>query len=399
MSASDTLRGLRPALIESRIRAFTGHGIHRTGWAGDDLTSAWLRDELRALGITAELERFDFPRVEYRTARLSWGDGRADGVPLYDGGFTDAAGIEGDLCAADEEDVFGKIVVDVGTLRGDVAKGGAAADTRYDDLAAAGALGLVLPSSDSDGAIVLRNAERIGRPFRLPVLQVATKDARPLLSTLLVGGEGVLTIDGERLRSRATNVVATLPGTDASARPIGVMTPKSGWFTCAAERGGGIAIWLALAEALAAMPDRRRTVQLVASGGHELSHLGLKDYLKRRPDAAAGPVAWLHLGASIGAREPRARFAAADDALGEIVERALTAAGVRDVEPLPIGQPGNGEAREIHAGGGRFVSFLGGHRFFHSPNDTVDQAVDAESVARWGGAALAIVQGMLDLDG
>ncbi|MEX2228849.1 MAG: hypothetical protein WEB13_04330, partial [Dehalococcoidia bacterium] len=137
---------------------------------------------------------------------------------------------------------------------------------------------------------------------------------------------------------------------------------------------------------------------LVASAGHELSHLGLKDYLKRRPAAAAGAVAWLHLGASIGAREPRARLAVADDALAEIVARAFADAAITDVEPLPLGQPGGGEARDIHASGGRFVSFLGGHRYFHSPNDTVERAVDAAAVARWGAAALAIVNGMLDLD-
>ncbi len=389
--------GFAPATIEARIRAFESFGIHRTGWEGDDRTSTWLRDELRAAGVDAELERFDFPRVEVRRARVSWSDGGADGLPMYDGGFTDAGGIDGELCAEDDADVFGKIVVATSGLSGDRTWSAPGADARYDELVAQGAVGLVVPCGDPDGNIVVRNAERILRPFKLPVLQVAPRDVRDLAGALVVGTEGVLEIDGERLRSRATNVVATLPGTDPDARPVGVMTPKSGWFTCAAERGGGIAIWLALAEALAAMPARRRTVHLVASAGHELHHLGLLDYFKRRPDAAPGAAAWLHLGASIGAREPAARMGASGDALHALATGALERAGAGPYEPLPAGAPGGGEAREIHERGGRFVTFLGGHRYFHSPSDTVERAVDAESVARWGAAAREIVEGMLAL--
>src|SRR5438552_1746598 len=85
-------RGFLPETIEARIRAYESFGIHRTGWPGDDQTSTWLRDELRAAGVEAELERFDFPRVEYRTARLSWNGGFADGIPMYDCVSPKAAG-------------------------------------------------------------------------------------------------------------------------------------------------------------------------------------------------------------------------------------------------------------------------------------------------------------------
>ncbi|MCA9856781.1 MAG: hypothetical protein KC458_05840, partial [Dehalococcoidia bacterium] len=67
------------------------------------------------------------------------------------------------------------------------------------------------------------------------------------------------------------------------------------------------------------------------------------------------------------------------------------------LEVFEVGNPGGGEARNIAEGGGRYVTFLGGHRYFHSPQDTVDVAVDAENVARWGQAAWTVLQGMLDL--
>ena len=388
--------GFDPAIIESRIRSFESFGVHRTGWPGDDATSEWLVAELRAAGIEAELERFTFPRVECRTARLTWPDGSAGGLPLYDGGFTPPGGIEGQLVAPDDGDVFGGIVVAFADQpRGDFAD--PALYERLEQMREAGAVGLVLVGGDASGDLVVRNAERIDRPAALPALQVAPGDAAALVPSVLMGAEATLEIDAERLSSSATNVVATLPGAGPQSAPVGIMTPKSGWFTCAAERGGGIAIWLALAEALAAMPERRRPLHLVASSGHELHYHGLASHFRARPDLAAGAVAWLRLGASIGAREPRPRMAASDEELLAIVSGALADANAGPREPLPAGSPGLSEARNISQAGGRYVSLLGGHALSHSPNDTVDRAVDAESVARHARAALTVVEAMLAL--
>ena len=385
--------GFDRATIETRIRGYESFGMHRTGWPGDDETSRWLVSELAGSGIEGSTERFSFPRFECRSARLRWPDGEAEGVPLYDGGVTSPRGLQGPLVAPDGDDLVGSIVVDSQPgPPGDPALYERAQRLRQD-----GALGLVLVSADEDGAVVLRNAERIDRPLDLPVLQLARADADGLASAVLLGAEGTIEVDGERLRSTATNVVATLAGEDPDAAPVGVVTPKSGWFTCAAERGGGIAIWLALAEALSTLPGRRRTVQMVASSGHELRHYGLRAYLEARPSLAAGAVAWLHLGASIGARRARARMVASDDALHAIAVAALKEAGAGPREPLPLGTAAGGEAREIAEGGGRWVSLLGGHPLFHSPNDLYDRAVDAESVASHARAALAIVEGMLAL--
>ena len=52
---------------------------------------------------------------------------------------------------------------------------------------------------------------------------------------------------------------------------------------------------------------------------------------------------------------------------------------------------GFGEARNIREIGGRFVSFLGGHPYFHSPSDTYDRCIDPESLAKhtmpWSGSS------------
>jgi hypothetical protein len=174
------------------------------------------------------------------------------------------------------------------------------------------------------------------------------------------------------------------------------MTPKSGWFTCAAERGGGLVIWLALAEALSSTPHRR-PIEFVASSGHEIHHYGLRAYIHARSTMVRDAAAWLHLGASIGARRPMARMAASNQQLHDLAVAAFEAAGSDPRESFPVGSPGSGEAREIATEGGSYVSLMGGHPYFHSPNDTTDRAVDSASVARHAKAALQIAEGMLKL--
>jgi hypothetical protein len=100
-------------------------------------------------------------------------------------------------------------------------------------------------------------------------------------------------------RGESANVVAHFG--DTSRKPIVVATPLSGWFTCAAERGTGIAIALRLVQRLA--PDH--PVVVVGSPGHELlHHIGLQVYLARN---ALDPALVVHLGANValGMRDPQ----------------------------------------------------------------------------------------------
>ena len=82
------------------------------------------------------------------------------------------------------------------------------------------------------------------------------------------------------------------------------MTPRSSWWQSTAERGGGIVCWL---ETLRALLGERpaRPVVFTANTGHELGHLGLDDFIARRPgwdrSSAEGGAVWVHYGANIGA--------------------------------------------------------------------------------------------------
>ncbi len=371
---------------ERRIRAYEEMGIHRTGRQADNATTSWMIEELRQVGVDADRQTWRFPRVEIHDASIRFGGWDIPAVPTFDSAFTDHHGLSGTLRT---DNGPGIVVWEFGP--DDQERMAAGIYSSFELARQDGANGIVLVMGDPDGHPVLRNAERPLDPIELPVLQVAPMDAGPLLDA--VGSEITIVNDGGRVDAPADNVIGTIPGTDPDAAPVVVMTPKSGWYTCAAERGGGVAIWLEMAGRIAANPGRR-PLNLVASSGHELHHLGLDHYIQQLGDAAHNVHAWMHLGASIGSRNGQPGYAASDDELYGVATDALNAHGLKR-RPFPVGNAGYGEARNIGEINGRFVSLLGGHPYFHSPQDTYDRCVNPDALAKHTEAVEQIIRQML----
>lgn len=379
--------------IEERIRKYESFGWHRTGGEGDRLTSEWLRAKLGDAGIGVRLEPVEFPRVQVERARISWGSHQINGEPLYDGAFTPDDGIHAPLAVEDAADLSGKIIVTRARPPNDIPFHLPGLYAFAEKFQAQGARGLVIPTGDELGDIVIRNAYRIDAPLGLPVLQVAPQTAAALAEASASGAEATLTIAGSRGTGTAMNVVAEISGTDAAAKPLVLMTPMSGWFTCAGERGAGIAIWLGVAETIARGDRPRRSLRLLASTGHELDHYGLRRHLERFAPSLA--THWIHLGANIGALEGRGLLGASDVDVLKLARSKLERAGAEPFITLPAGEAGGGEARNIAEGDGRFVTLVGTARYFHTPNDTVARSVDPQSVARYGEGVLRLVETLL----
>ena len=371
---------------ECRIRAYEEMGDHRTGREADNSTTLWMMEELREVGVEADWQTWRFPRVEIHDASIRFGGWDIPAVPTYDCAFTDHRGVTGVLR---RDNGPGIVVWKFGP--DDQERMAAGIYSSFELARQDGADGIILVMGDPDGYPVVRNAERPLDPIDLPVLQVAPIDAEPILDA--IGSEATMIVDGGRVDAPAHNVVATIPGTDPGAAPVVLMTPKSGWYTCAAERGGGIVIWMEVAGRIAANPGRR-TLNLVASSGHELHHLGFDHYIRELGDAAHEVHAWMHLGASIGSRNGNPSYAASDEELFGVATDALNEQGL-ERRAFPVGNAGFGEARNIGEINGRFVSFLGGHPYFHSPLDTYDRCVDPESLAKHTDAVERIVRAMI----
>ena len=371
---------------ERRIRAYEEMGDHRTGRKADNTATWWMMEDLGKVGVEAEAQTWRFPRVEIHDASIRFGGWDIPAVPTFDCAFTDHQGVTGALRS---DGGPGIVVWEFGLDQPE--RMAAGIYSSFELARQDGATGIIMVMGDPDGYPVVRNAERPLDPIELPVLQVAPMDAGPILDA--IGSEATMIVDGGRVDAPAHNVIGTIPGTDPDAAPVVLMTPKSGWYTCAAERGGGIAIWMEVAGRVAANPGRR-PLNIVASSGHELHHLGLDHYISELGDSAHDVHAWMHLGASIGSRNGQPSYAASDDELFNVATDALSDLQL-ERRAFPVGNAGFGEARNIGEIGGRFASFLGGHPYFHSPQDTYDRCIDPDSLARHTDAVERIVRYML----
>jgi hypothetical protein len=372
------------------LSAYDAQGLHRTGTDVDRASGDWLRGEAEIAGGVVRLEGFPVDRLDVRDAFVEVEGRRMTGLPFFDSGFTDAAGIRAAIGPAGIHLVTAdRIAVNT--------EGGFIRDARQSGQARAI---VVITDSDAPG-LVPSNASRFADPYGCPVIQVSS-DARAVLDKVQQSGAMVRVVSQtSRTRVTAFNVVAEVPGHDATLPPVVVITPRSGWWQCAAERGGGIVCWLETMRALAAAMPARRAL-FVASSGHELEHLGLDAFLYANEPLVRGAHTWIHLGANIGAgarQTPPAgvRLQASHDALDQQMTTTLTEANAPIADHLPRGGVPLGEARNLHTGGARYISVLGlGNSWFHHPDDRYPRTVTASLVTRYArrvaDAALALTR-------
>jgi len=364
--------------ISRIIQDYDAQGIHRTGTDVDDVSGAWLQEQARAAGAIAALERFRLARVDVQACTVAVGGRTIAGLPLFDGGFTRPEGVSGRLGLGDANaeialvDLDGPAITSEGQSLDALRRGG-----RH--RAVVGITGGGQPG------LTPMNAARFAEPYGVPVIQVGSTDAGWLHEAAGRGDRATVVAHAVRVADTAGNVTATVRGRAADLPPVVVVTPRSGWWHCASERGGGLACWLeAIRAAAAARPSR--SIEFVASSGHELGHLGLDAFIAERRSLVKTAAAWVHLGANIGAAGGRMRLQASDDQMEERASASLARAGTSIAERVPRGTVPAGEARNIHVGGGRYVSLLGSGPYFHSLADRWPDVIDVPAIAKYAAA-------------
>jgi hypothetical protein len=381
--AQDADTDSRARRISNVIREYEAQGFHRTGTAVDQASGDWLSEQVRQNGFVPTHESFSLDRIDPVTNALIIGDRRVEGVPLFDGAFTDASGVRGR---------FGGLDTDADIALTETAVNASAAGSLGDARRANRHKAIVAVTRGRRPGLCPSNADSFLRPFGPPVLQVSSEEASWLGEQAKRAVEVQVIAHVARTPVIANNVTATLQGTSPEQPPLVVMTPRSGWYWCASERGGGIASWLEIMRELHARRPNQ-SVLFVASSGHELGHLGIDAYIERRPGVVASAVGWLHLGANIGAAtDPGVTLQASDNELDATLTTALTASGVAVTRRNPRGTVPGGEAEAVHRGGARYVSVIGGNGLFHNPGDRGPEAVDPTAIANFSAAFIAVVR-------
>ena len=368
------------------LAAWDGHANHRTATAGDDAGAAWLAGEAAALGADVATEEFATERLDPVAAFLEIDGERIAAIPAFDAPSTDGNGVCGTLGPAAEGAEIG-----VAELPPQAVYSG-----EYERLRrAAGHRGFVIVCAGASPGIGLLNAERFRDPFGAPAIHVSSAARDTVLGAAARRAPARLVAGSRRVAARARNIVVSLDGAgpNRGGPPLVVMTPRSSWWQSTAERGGGLVCWLETLRALLAERPARPVV-LTANTGHELGHLGLDDFIARRPGwdrpAHQGGAVWVHYGANIGAAEGALSLVSPDDALRELCAAELARAGqphaaaAKDLVP-------SGETRDIHRAGGRYLTLVGSSRLFHLPQDRWPDAVDLAAVTRIAEAAARIV--------
>lgn len=365
------------------LQAWDASGTHRTGTVGDAAGAAWLAQAATSLGAAVAVEEFALDRIDPIAAYLEVGGTRFDGVPMFDAPATGADGVTGALGTVDSD-----ATIAVAELSPQAVYTG-----EYRALGdAASHAGLAIVCQGAQPGLALLNAEEFRHPYGPPAIQLPSEAREQLLTAIASGATARLVGRYERTPARATNVVVTIGGRDPSRRPLVVMTPRSSWWQSTAERGGGLVCWLeSLRATIAARPAC--DVVFTANSGHELGHIGLDDFIARRPgwDQPGGAV-WLHYGANLGAKDSNLTLLSNDGALHALTAQTLTKAGQPPDVLAPKTQVPSGETRDIHRTGGRYVTLVGSNKLFHLPQDRWPDAVDSPAVARIaaGGASLVM---------
>jgi hypothetical protein len=353
--------------------AWDSQGPHRTGTMGDHAGADWLTGEAESLGASVTQETFMLDRLDPGDTYLAVEGVRIPGVPVFDAPAT--SGVTGIVGGKIAVTALAPAAVYTGEHR------------RLRENAAHA--GLVILCQGTHSGLGLLNAEQFGTPYGAPAIHVA--DAAALAAAS--GRVGRLVSQSIRTRAAARNVVVTVKGRDPGRKPVVIMTPRSSWWQSTAERGGGLVCWLETLRALLAAPPGCDVI-LTANSGHELGHLGLDDFIARRPgwDQKGGAV-WVHYGANIGAAGGALSVVSADDGLRGSMRDALAAAGRAPDVMAPRTLVPSGETRDIHRVGGRYVTLVGTNPWFHLPDDRWPRTVDVPAIARVAaGAARMVVE-------
>jgi hypothetical protein len=370
--------------IAEIIRDYDRQGIHRTGTTVDRESGHWLAEQVRRRGATPEVERSPFRRLDVEASYVEIGGERVEALPIFDSSRIEGGVLKGRLGAAASD-------ADIVVLRASPEGGGGS------ELEAARAhtksKGIVVvtggkPFGLPDGLTPI-NAPRYAEPYGPPVLQVASEAWGWLTDAAAKGSEAALVAHVQDEDVEVFNVAARVDGKDPNQAPIVVMTPRSGWWHCAAERGGGIATWLLLLESFAAEPALRPAF-FIASTGHELGHWGLDRHLEKHGDRVQEAMLWFHLGANFGAAVGGEVLLQTSDA--ELESRTLAAmrtTGAK-IDRRASGSRPVGEAQNIHDRGGRYVSLLGRSGLFHHRDDRWPTAVDVGKVRRFTDALILV---------
>ena len=377
--------------VERVVEAYDAQGNHRTATSVDNESAEWLAQQIRQLGAEPALEPFAITRIDPISCHLRIAGRRIEGVPLYDAAFTGPEGVSGALGpAADDSDIV-LAETEPFTLTSPRRElGGALAAARRGRHK-----GIIVLTRGSRPGLFLLNAPSFTSAFGPPGLQVSTAEEEWVKARMQEHAQVKLVSHVRSTSTQAFNVTVRIAGSDPGLEPLVITTPRSGWWQCASERGGGLACWLESMRALMAARPARDCL-FAAFSGHEVGFLGIGAYLGSRPNLMKRARTWIHIGANIGAPRQQNQVHVSEASLERWLAAAFQNEGLGIDHLADSGSVPRGEAGTLHRGGARYVALVCGTEVFHNPADRWPDALDITTLARY---ATALARGVAEIAG
>ncbi len=361
--------------VATILETYDQQGIHRTGTIGDTENAHYLAEQIKATGQKPLLTKFRHLRVDPIQSELQIGNHTIQGIPFFDGTFTDKNGVRGQMGAPGDN---APIAVGHHQTNRGWDKPQLAHARQRSNVKAMIAICKRTYSDDRRG-LTPTNAENFTTPFGPPVLQVPDSAEERIAEAISGKKEARLIAQVARTEVQAMNVETRIQGKNSSLPPLVVITPRSGWWQCVSERGGGIACWLEMIRALSEHQPQR-DVWFVASTGHELGHLGLKFFLSHHRPLIKAAHVWIHLGANFAAANCPIRLQASREEMAQLAHRVIAGTSISEIDFTPVGTRPGGEAQNIYDSGGQYISIVGRNRLFHHPADRWPLAIDLQKI-------------------
>jgi hypothetical protein len=358
-----------------------------TGGEGDKAILKLKEEWLTRQGFETGRQAFDAPSFAARDAHLQIGAGRIKVLPQSIVRTTGSAGIEAPLriwrTDADTAGVRDAIVLLVLPAARHSQLMSPVIRPRLEAVLKGGPKAVVLITTGPSGASIWLNAP-ISAPFGdVPLATLGPRDAAPALAAAETGATGKLVIDGDVGAVTSHTLFGRITGRGPT---IVVSTPRTGWTRCVAERGPGLAIWMALARwAPKALPGN--DLVFLSTCAHEYDNAGGRTFIRELAPRPEQTRLWVHLGAGFASRS-------IDDTTGKVatphrVDRARNLVGTADTLDILskafAGQPGletpilgdnttGGELGEIFGHGyTRVIGALSANPWHHTDADRLDK--------------------------
>ena len=360
--------------ISSIIQEYDSQGYHRTGTITDHISANWLVDKINSIGLSATKETFPLHRVNPITSHIKVNNSIIDGLPMFDCQYTDESGIKGTIGLYGDNVDIAVFEMNHGNIDYSEDLLDARQSGKYKAV-------IVLTIGETPGLMAI-NTPDFGQNFGVPVLQVSSESKEQIEQVIYSRKSVQMIVHANFEQSESYNIVTEIKGLNNNLKPIVVMTPRSGWWNCASERGGGIACWLEVMQHIL-LNKVSRNVIFVATSAHELGAYGIQSFLGKRPHFIEKVSNWIHFGANIGASVmPGTRFCSSNTQLKEITTNALVKEKIIDATAIDLGVILGRESAFVANLGADVVVLQGTNALFHLQDDRWPISVDVEKIGK-----------------